>query len=227
MNIKYLIPILLFLIILLIANKNQKKINIDELTKRQNATSFSGTLESTNIFYNGKGFIYYEKPNKFRLILNLKSNKEIDIGSNEKLYWFWYEKFSKKVHYWKRNSTSDVIPEFHPDFIKQIIDLDFKKLNEDYQNVNYLIINNQIIKKVLTIKNKKIQCFFYEDNKEILNFEIAELKDDEKYIIPELIVLNSKSLGSIAIKIKDIKINEKIEESVWEMPKINSINISK
>lgn len=229
-KIKYLIPILLLMILIVFSKKQIKNIDVDDLVQKQTITSFVGDIESTSIF-DGKGLVYYEKPNKFRLIFNMKSDKKIDIGSNDKFYWFWYKSFSKYIHYWNRNSISDVIPEFHPDFIKQTIDLDFKnsiilKSNENYELTNFLIINGQIIKKIIAIKDGKIKCFLYDGDENILSFEILEFESDI-CIIPKKIKLNSSSFGSIIIKINNIRINQKIPEDIWEISNENSIDISK
>jgi hypothetical protein len=218
-KIKYLIiTTLLFLLIFINKKHNHLPMNFAENEKIHN---ISCKLDSSFIFRN-QGELFYDKNNNFRFILNLNKDKQIDIGSNNKFYWFFYKPFSKKLHYWERNSYSDVIYEFHPDFLKQIMDLNFNP------RINFLIINQEIIKKIVEEKNKKIFYFFYNEKNEcVISFEIIEFQNIENYLVPKKINIKSKKLGNLSIEIKDVKINNKINNLVWEMPKINSINISK
>lgn len=228
---KYLILItFLFLIITIkLLKKDENQINLESL-RNQEISSIHCKIISHKIL-NGQGFLYYEKPNKFRLLLNLKSDLKLDIGSNDKFYWFWYKNFSDKLHYWNNTAYSDVILEFHPDFLKEIFNLNTKNsLIFDNQNeaINYLIINNQIIIKKIKKVNGRLECSFYNDENELLaNLEILELETIQNCKIPKKIKLNSKKLGSIIIEMQSIKINEDIQKFIWNLPKINSINISK
>lgn len=54
------------------------------------------------------GYMRYEKPNRFRMIVNTMYGKELDLGSNDEKFWFWTRKsaepglfYAKHADYYK------------------------------------------------------------------------------------------------------------------------------
>ena len=55
-----------------------------------------------------KGEIYFEKPKNFRFVLNSILGKELDIGSNKNVFWYWSKRDKEKgLHYTTHDKMKD------------------------------------------------------------------------------------------------------------------------
>lgn len=240
----YLISILLLITIgFCLNNKNSQKQDtiiynseiIEEINKNyKDIKTLNCDVNSFGIVPTN-GSLFYEKSNNFRLILKSIFDKELDLGSNEKIYWFWIKRFNNKIYFWERSKNSQVIDEFDPEYVKESLGIDeIPKKSIILQSGEYYKIiscrKNQngknVIKIWIVLKGKIIEHQLYDDNKNLIL--ICKIKKfieiDNKYFPCQIEIISNQL--KLNLNLKNIKINEKINESKWMIPNGESVDIS-
>ena len=142
------------------------------------------------------GFICYEKDKNFRMITSFILHKNLDIGSNNKLIWFWSSSMKPKALYFcfhedlKKARLKKI---FHPNIIKKILGVD----KIEYQNIKineYNIeitenLENNLIKKTIINQNGIKESLIYDYGVEILKIKVIEFQYLEDCILPKKIEL--------------------------------------
>lgn len=246
---KILLIIIIFLLLLLLI-KFQKKENlkpitlnpvqntqvIDEINKNNskiNKIKADLTIEISMI--RSKGFIAYEKENKFELVCNSFLGKELEIGSNDNFFWFWSKSFDAKTLFYAdldRLNDTRLRKIFYPNIIKSFIGIDeikqaevFKD-NEKFHIIEKIKISNELFKKITIVENYKIISHQLLDSngKLILQADVIEFQKSSN--LPKIIKVNwiEENINQKWIISKPIFDFEK----EWQMPdyknKINLIN---
>lgn len=99
-----------------ISNTDHTPVNLpnvqlfDEINARNEMirTFVSNDLEVA-VWQNGmrhrlKGQLYYGKPNQFRLVLTSVFGKELDLGSNEEVFWYWSRRDPRPGLYYAKHN---------------------------------------------------------------------------------------------------------------------------
>jgi hypothetical protein len=73
--------------------------------KNASIDSFVSTDVKIKIWQDGRrlklsGFISYQKPDGFRMTISSILGKEMDLGSNDKVFWYWSRRDSRPSLYW-------------------------------------------------------------------------------------------------------------------------------
>lgn len=243
----FLISILLVLIGIILNIKSGKKedifllsedLIIDKINENnRDIRSLNCNIKSFKIVP-ATGYLYYEKDANFRFLLNSIFDKELDLGSNKEIYWFWIKRFDKKIYYWERNKNSQLIDEFDPEYVKESLGVDaipknsivLKSNNNLYKIISYRKnqSGNDVIKIWIVFNEKITEHQLYNDQGNlIIKCSIKKFTQINNKQIPSEIEITSNQLNC-TLQLEEIKINEKIDESKWKMPNNQeSINISK
>jgi hypothetical protein len=94
--------------------------------------SFSCPNLDMKIWVNGHryklhGSLYYEKPQRFRAHIHSLFGKEVDIGSNEKVFWYWSRRDRVPGLYYAKHedvAKTGLKNPFNPVFVKATLGLD-------------------------------------------------------------------------------------------------------
>ena len=191
------------------------------------------------------GFIYYESPNNFKFIVTgiLNKIKEVDIGSNNQLFWFW-SKDSDCLFYANHADFSKSLLKtpLNPKWIIETFNFNPIELNYNCEilklNGNLAVSEKRLgtlgetVKKITLFNSdgdEIIGHYLYDINDNlIISTEIIESHKINGFKIPKKIVIqwNVEKIY-LEIEIFDPKINEKNDPQHWELPNITpKINIA-
>lgn len=106
-------------------------------------------------WYNGmayklNGDLFYEKENKFRMIIKSLVGTEADIGSNEEMFWFWFKRMKPKGLYFAKHEDlhkTGMKTPFNPLWIMKSLGLDQEEMPK---NARILQTDQSWIIKALT-----------------------------------------------------------------------------
>ena len=211
-----------------------------QLNKRNlNIKSFYCKKASVKNWQDGKSFnlnaeIWFEKPAKFRMFLTSFLGKEIDLGSNEEVFWFWSKRSDPRALHWAEHKDyykTRLKTPFNPLWIMESfglkkISLKDKKITE---SDNRIIISQKtinasgkpIIKIVLIDKTTgKFVGLLVTDiyANPITSSEVIEY--DGKF--PTAILYNwYEEDAMMLIRFGDVQINTHIDSDTWKLPNIN------
>ena len=178
-----------------------------------------------------KSKIFYEKPFNFKLEIYSFFGKELDLGSNNKLFWYWSKRDKQPGLYWsyhKDFQKTGLKTPFDPDFLKSSLGFEIVEI----ENVNFLENSDHImiIKKRKNTLNQDVQyCVLI--NKSKRNIEGIIIKDAEDRALaaceifydsqdlPQEIVYKWHEENEImSFVFINSKINYKINEKMFVLP---------
>ena len=181
-----------------------------------------------------KGSLCFEKDTSFRMKMNSLFGEELDIGSNDELFWYWSRRDRDPgvyfAYYEDLTSTRLKTP-FNPIFLRTSLGI----LNIDTKNAQILdkdgflavireSINGMGQKVLQTIfvdeKTKLIKGFMITDlnGQPLASCEIQKWEND----LPKKILYTwHEEQKAMLIEFQSIKANESIPDSKWEMPNRN------
>lgn len=181
------------------------------------------------------GSINYEKEKKFRLILNSFIGKELDIGSNNNVFWFWSNRMQKPGLYWStyENFTKTRLKTpFNPLWLSHCLGINtitytnnttIDLLKDKLRVINAIKNgNNEDVVTITYIDYKKsiITGHGIYDSKGILeaSSEIQKFNDEG---LPEVIsFMWYKEQASMIWHLSEIKTNVSINDKTWNLPRI-------
>lgn len=215
------------------ANAKIKSLYYDDLTFR---------IEQQNTKAKLKGFLAYEKPKNFRIIVNSFWGTESDIGSNEEIFWFWSKRMRPAALYYSshENYRSRLKTPFHPIWLMNSLGIN-QIDTSDIQAYTYgshwavsqkcISTQGELVKKVILIdeKNKRILAHYLYDKNEklIMATEITEFYRINDTIIPKTInTIWYEENVKIQWVLNSPRINLKIASNYWKEPsRYHRINI--
>lgn len=217
-----------------------KKIN------EQHATIQSIHLNKMNIRINQNGLNFrataelaMEKNNKFRFkARNMFSGMELDIGSNNEYFWFWSEGLGPNLYYseivninknrlrtalnptWMIESmnTSEIdLKNYESTKVKDFLGLTQERIGSMGEKAKILILIDQINYRI-------IGRYLYDlENKLIISSEYSNFNNN---MPRKMYTIWYEEKISLEWYLDDVKLNSKIDNSTWSMPKFNrKINI--
>jgi hypothetical protein len=180
--------------------------------------------------YTLNGSINYKKLNFFKMQIYSFFGKELDIGSNKNLFWYWSKRDKNPGLYWAYyqdfHKTRLKTP-FSPIFMRSTLGLEKIEIKNSYfskNNNNYMISyerKNSIGEKIFfsILLNKKLECikgFLITDaGGNLLSSCEIEWIDN----IPNKILYNWKEENkTMLIELKNSSTNIVLEENIFEMP---------
>lgn len=191
-----------------------------------------------------KAKLYFKQEKNIRIIIENFFGKQIDIGSNEELFWFWSSFMTPPTYYFSRhqdlNKTNLKTP-LNPNWI--IESMGFKSIEvknivfiktEQYQGIKQIRSsssgeNISIITLIDPLKRIVVKKFLCDsDNQVIATVEYKNYISIDDIKIPDHIIINCYSENIfMEWKITEIKLNIPIKEDIWIMPKSNnSVSLS-
>lgn len=214
-----------------------KKINL----KNSQIRSFScsdAEISIDNLPFRLQSFLLYEKKLNFRMIVRSLVGKELDMGSNQKWFWFWSRRMVPPGLYYAEHKDlhkTQLRTPFSPQWIVESLGFEEIKKAKIAKSGKYLILeenrlsamNTNIIKKTLiNIESRTIiGHYLYEENMLIASAEVVESINNMPYKIR--IIWHEENVG-MTLKLKNSNINGNINNSYWSMPnyrnKINMVN---
>jgi hypothetical protein len=231
-------------------NKNTILIDIIEKINTKNSKIKNLYTENVSVSIEQKGCIplkvngimAIEKEKNFRLIIWHKlMGKEIDIGSNKQLFWFWSKRMKNPGLYFAKhknlNKTMLKTP-LNPNWLMECLNIQ----NIDYQNSEIKLKHNLIavIQKRISTLNENVTVetlidpqkeiilgHYLYDSKDILiaSAQITENQIVNGTILPKKIFISWPNEGiKMEWKLNDLIVNTNISNNYWCMPK-NKANI--
>jgi hypothetical protein len=228
-------------------NKNDEEIIklIDGINYHNSKISNIQTYVSINIVDNPfilRGYLCHQKELYFRMEVNSTIGKELDIGSNLNVFWFWSRRMRPPTLYYAHHQNlynTRLKTPFHPLWMMECLNIG--KINSyDYvfKNDEYLLIveirkstlNRLVKKKTLIDTKKKIVVGHYLsdlEDRNIASAEIIEFQVINELLIPKKIKFCWYEENKILYwNLYQTRINININSSNWLMPNYrNSINI--
>lgn len=241
----------------LIINEEPKKIIIQNeiLNFINNQKSKINNIKVNSIVVQNKinrfttsssGFLFYEKDKNFRLVLNSLFGKELDIGSNSHLFWYWAKRSTEKALYFSPHEhikNTRLKEPVNPLFLKTVLLLDKipTQNSKVFKSENYIFIEWE----TESINyDKKLTCCLKLNKKNYKPCNMM-LKDPNNKLIAEIIVQNVFLHEQVYLPqnikilwpeeniemtwdLKDMEINTNINALYWNMPNYGKrIDISK
>lgn len=126
----------------------------------------------TNI--SAHGYIRYEKDKKFRMIIKTLLGKELDLGSNESIFWFWGKRsdekglfFAKHEDYFKTRLKTP----FNPIWIMHSLGVD------EIDEKNGIFIENGIIQESKDALGREISTtYLIDENNRVKQIQTSDLE---------------------------------------------------
>jgi hypothetical protein len=188
--------------------------------------------------HNVSGTLAFEKPGRFRFIVNSFFGKELDIGSNDTYFWMW-SKETNTLRYVRHEQIhqAKLKTPMHPDWLIEGINFRNISKNIEYANSTFFETrqspNGEIVRCLTKIDaTKKIMTghFLYNmTNQLIASSEIVSFQKIDELNIPKTIVINwPQEKMRFEWTFVNSKINIQIAKSQWVMPNYkNMVNMAK
>jgi len=217
--------------------KPQIPLVIAELNEINSQVSgFDGSDVSVKIWENGmrfkiSGSMSYEKPNNFRMKVWSIMGQEMDIGSNERLFWYWSKRDRYPGLYYADYSDyhkTRLKTPFNPVFMRESLGLNeidttdakivenekhvmvsWQKTNASNEKILYSVLVNRL--------SKRIDGIVISD---LSSKVIASCEIEYQGILPKKILYDWKEeQKSLVIEFSNPTINKKFSSSNWDLPR--------
>jgi hypothetical protein len=217
-----------------------KKINErNEAIRNFSVDSMPIKFQQNKISLRVNGQLALQKDKHFRLIISHKlSGKELDIGSNENIFWFWSRRMKPPVYNfasYDNLSKTMLRSTLNPNWFMEA--LDFGKLSFNSKaykyNDNLMLseernaINGEQLTSIILIDPKKevvLGKYLYDSKNRML--ASCEYSDFANQIPNKINICWHEENIKMIWDLSKIKINQNINPGIWEMPNVkNKINI--
>lgn len=218
---------------------------VPELVKRvneRNAKIASLSCEEADVrIWQGGGMrvrldakVFYQKPNNFRMLISSVLGKEVDIGSNDQIFWYWSRRSRPQALFWAKyedfHSTRLKTP-FNPVFLREsfgvdVIDIKKSKFAENEKGILALSESKNSmgkpIRKYIFVNKKSelIDGFLvsYEDGTKSASSEVLEYGENN---LPKKILFTYYEENKVVyIELDNIKANIALSDNLWVKPNI-------
>lgn len=177
------------------------------------------------------GKIYYEKDKKFRLIVESAFGKELDLGSNEEIFWYWSRRDRQPgLHFATHENFSKtrLKTPFNPVFMQQSLGLDEidltgariaeteRELMVSYNRANS--VGDPIVYSLIVDKEKLLVdgCLITDLRGNVL--ASAEVRERMGELPARMLYLWTEEDRMLSISFDTPRINVKLSELHWQVP---------
>lgn len=180
------------------------------------------------------GELFYQKEKKFKMVIKSFAGHEVDIGSNEKQFWFWSKRMDPPAVYYSDHENllkTGLKTPFHPMWIKATLGFDLVDTSNslarkrgDFWEIVQIVkgVRGNNVTKITLIESTKglvVGHYIFEKGSIVASSEVIEWSEINGFFIPV----------NVRIKwhIEDIemswtflngKINSAIDYQKWVMP---------
>jgi len=179
------------------------------------------------------GEVYYEKPLKFRMFISSIFGKELDLGANEEVFWYWSRRNKREGLFYARYEdffNTRLKTPFGPVFLRASFGVDElptenAKFVEDEKGVLVVVQSKNSMGKSVnkyTFINKQTELIegyliSYEDGKKSASAEIMEHENG----LPKKILFTYYEEDQIMqLELSNIQMNASIDGKMWQIPSI-------
>lgn len=190
------------------------------------------------------GKLAYEKPKSSRLVFESFLGVEADLGSNNKLFWFWSKKMQPRALYYALHEDlwkTRLKPGLHPLWMMECLTfdvIDFKNINFENYNGKLLLrkfdvgINGEPVTRLIIIdRNQKVIIGHYlldQTDKLISSMEVTEFIGQ---IPKSMLVIWQDPMGqrvSLKWTLTNQSINDTIPTTTFQLPSFSpSVDMGK
>ncbi len=215
---------------------------VPELIKKINARNKSITSiycdnVKVKVWKNGSrykisGSMYYEKPTKFRLKISSIMGDELDLGSNNKLFWYWSRRDKDPgLHYAKHEdyNKTRLKSGFNPRFMMRSLGIAEIVINEKTKVVetekDWIIVHR---KKNASGKPILVSIFFSKA-KEVIDGIIvtdmngkphasADIQGHQNGLPTKILYVWHTENQALLLEFRKVRVNQRISSQKWRMP---------
>lgn len=189
------------------------------------------------------GTIQYEKPNRFRMRVSSLFSEELDLGSNDEIFWYWSRRDKKPGVYWAYYPDfpkTRLKTPFSPIFMRTsfgLDEIDTKTVFKVEEDVDSIFLFQQ----QMNGSNKPIICCTYINklHRQITGFLITDVQGNNLAScevqefgtngLPFRILYDWKEENrTLLVELTNLRVNYAIDPKNWEppnrSPKINMAN---
>jgi len=177
--------------------------------------------------------IFYEKNKNFHMEVFSLLGKELDLGSNQEVFWYWSKREKNSALYWAYHEDfhkTRLKNPFDPLFIKSTLGIDEIKLegaifNENNKEIiiSYKKIGSngeELYFSIFICKQLNLINKFLLQNKNKKNLAICEIIREKNHLIKEINYTWEEEDIKMSIKINSIKTNIDIDPKNFELPNL-------
>lgn len=209
------------------ANKPQESYFINNRTAGISSVSADIFAKLNNIPFKFKGYLVYQKPKHFKMVLTSFVGKEVELGSNDSIFWFYSRRIDPPYLYYAPYQKADktrLKSLFHPVWLMESLCLNpISQPIKKTQNYGELLERKEtaegmLLKKTLIDLQKDtiLGHYLYKNNTLIASSEIE--KYDSNCIPLSIKYIWYEEKQTLCIYLHNIIINKNVPSEVWSIP---------
>ena len=212
----------------------------DVNSKIQRINGFSSEMKVQSSLATLNGTIDFERDKNLRMIQSSFLGKELDIGSNNDIFWFWSRRMRPSKLYFSKHENafqSGLRTPFDPQWIMEVIgmkDINIKNCTILHKNKMWHIAEKRInteqkvVVKVTLIDESKMAVvghYIYDTYGNMLvSAEITEFYQTHPIVVPKQIKTTwFEEDVSNTWELKNPRINVMIDPRIWVIPKMKNV----
>lgn len=214
-------------------------------TKNSGYTSFICENIDVKVWQSGQRFkltgkMHYEKPNNFRLEIHSVLGKEIDIGSNSEVFWYWSKRDKRPGLYWayhKDFGKTRLKTPFNPLFFKASLGLELidKTRMSLHENNTHLMVSmlqksalgKDVLYSVFVDKTRKVIDGFIVSSLQGKSLAAVEIQEHVGDLPGKVLYTWHEEDRIMQFSFKKGRTNVALNPSLWQMPRISpAINMA-
>lgn len=216
------------------------KINAASGRIRSLQCSIDMTIQK-NISFRASGSLYYQHDKNFRLIASRRTT-ELDVGSNDALFWFWSKRMRPPNLYYCEHGNltrSGLKTPFNPLWMMESmnikgIDANNVKVfqygkNKMIRQMRVSSLNELVIKETLIDPERSLILghYLYDQNKKLIaSSEVTGFQNVQGHIVPKsLRIIWHEEEVQMTWTLNNTSINCSINNSIWRMPPKKKVNL--
>lgn len=184
-----------------------------------------------------KGYLWHQKDLNFKMVVNSRTNKELDVGSNPALFWFWSRRMKPPALYYASHEDlykTRLKTPFHPLWLMECLSVGELKLPDKVlRNEQYILIEetrkstlNRWVKKktLIDVERRAVIGHYLVDLNDngIASAEVLEFQTVGEFLVPKKMkVCWYQENKTLYWTFSNTYTNGQIHPEVWAMPPIN------
>jgi hypothetical protein len=179
-----------------------------------------------------RGFLAYEKEQRFRMTIHSILGQESDIGSNDEVFWFWSRRMKPPALYWARHEDvykTRLRTPFRPDWMMSSLGVGVIKVGKPSKQGRYYKMSEHANgirgKKIMKItlidpdELRVIGIYLHDYYQLIASTEIKEVYWIDGFPVPKRIVITwHEEDTQVEWRMSPPRINHNIQDTLWNKP---------